>query len=85
MVVEPRDFSVYPVWISGLAEHEYAKVRTDEGVIAVGRRVSIQRRGETTWRRAQVTERPDGRDGHGFMVWLDLTSPEELRVSKGGA
>lgn len=72
MAVGPRDFSVYPVWITGSAAHEYAKVRADEGAIALGCRVSIQRRGETTWRRAKVTERPAGRDGHGFMVWLDM-------------
>jgi len=74
MAVATRDFSVYPVWITGASKHEYAKVHADEGAIGVGRRVSIQRQGETTWRRATVTGRPDGRDGHGFMVWLDVSS-----------
>ena len=47
-------------------------MRADEGAIGVGRRVSIQRLSETTWSRATITERPGGRDGHGFMVWLDV-------------
>ena len=68
MAVELRDFSVYPVWITGAAAHEYAKVRVEEGAIAVGRRVSIQRQGEATWRRATVAERPDGR-GRPRVQW----------------
>jgi hypothetical protein len=59
MAIQLRDFSVYPVWIAGSTKHEYAKVGADEGTLGVGRRVSIQRQGETTWRRATVTERPD--------------------------
>jgi hypothetical protein len=47
MAIEPRDFSVCPVWITGSATHEYAKVRADEGAIGVGQRVSVQRQGET--------------------------------------
>ena len=76
MAIELRNFSVYPVWITGSATHEYAKVRTDEGAIGVGRRVSVQQ-GETIWRRAKATEKPEDREGHGFLVWLELTGSGE--------
>jgi hypothetical protein len=59
-------------------------VRADEGRMGVGRRLSIQRQGETTWRPARVTARPDGRDGHGFVVWLDVSS-EQYVSTKGVA
>jgi hypothetical protein len=28
------------------------------------------------WRRAQVVEKPEIRDGRGFMVWLDVKGGE---------
>jgi hypothetical protein len=53
-----------------VTKHEYAKVRAGDGAMSVGRRMSIQRQGDMTWRPARVTERPDARDGHGFVVSL---------------
>ena len=58
-----RDFSVYPVWIVGAPRLEYLKVRADEGTLGIGRRVSVQRTGETTWRRALVVETPGSSAG----------------------
>lgn len=75
MAVKTRDFSVYPVRITGAASSEYAKVM-HQGVIAVGRSVSIQRQGEKTWQRATVTERPDGLDGCGSTVRLNVKGGE---------
>ena len=56
-----RDWSVYAVWITGEPKHEYAKVRADEGVIGLGRGVSIQRTGMESkgWQAARVGEAPD--------------------------
>ncbi len=67
-----RHWSVYAVWITGQLKHEYAKVRADEGVIGIGRRVSVQRRKETIWRAAYVVEAPDN-NVLGSLVWLMLT------------
>lgn len=67
-----REFSVYPVWILSEPVGEYAKVRADEGVLGVGRRVSILRDGESEWRPGRVVDAPGDRDGHGHRVWLEL-------------
>jgi hypothetical protein len=66
-----RDWSVYAVWITGEPRHEYAKVRADEGVIGLGRGVSVQRTKESVWRAACVVEAPDN-NALGSLVWLTL-------------
>ena len=65
-----RDFSVYPVWITGAPRFEYAKVRADEGALGLGRRVSVQRTGETIWQRARVVETTQA--SVGFCLGLEL-------------
>ena len=71
-----RNWSVYAVWITGQPKHEYAKVRADEGVIGLGRGVSIQRTGMDSrgWQAARVVEAPDS-NGLGSLVWLTLAPP----------
>ena len=64
-----RNWSVYAVWITGEPKHEYAKVRADEGVIGIGRGVSVQRTKETAWRAARVVEAPDN-NVLGSLVWM---------------
>jgi len=70
---QPRDWSVYPVWLTGAPRFEYAKVRADEGALGVGRRVSVQRNGETAWRVGRVVEpRTDVSGVGGGTVWIEL-------------
>jgi len=80
-----RNWSVFAVWITGEPKHEYAKVRADEGVIGLGRGVSVQRTKETVWRSARVVEAPDS-NGLGSLVWLTLAlpvgTPNPLQKSK---
>ena len=69
-VRDARDFSVYPVWITGAPCLEYLKVRADEGALGIGCQASVQLTGEKTWRRARVVEM--AQESAGFCIGLEL-------------
>jgi hypothetical protein len=66
--VKTRNWSVHPVRVHGTDTVQYLQIRADEGVIGVGRFVSVWRQNE--WRRARVVE-PWTESSQGSMIWLD--------------
>lgn len=67
-----RDFSVYPVWITGAPRFEYAKVRAAEGALGLGRPAFVLRAGETIWRHAHVVQPAGGFPGFCLGLALDI-------------
>lgn len=70
--MKARDFSVHPVHVVGEPARRYAKVKPEDGVIAPGRRVSVQWTGETTWTLARMVAPPDNATGGGGIVWVEI-------------
>lgn len=71
--MKTRDFSVHPVVLRGHPSVNYLRVRADEGVIGVGRLVSVRLKdGGGIWRRARVVEPWELATSGGGVVWLEL-------------
>lgn len=68
----PREFTEYPIRFEGEPRMEYAKVRPEEGALATGRRVSVQREGHDQWLAATIINAPPGVTVGGFVLWLRL-------------
>jgi hypothetical protein len=68
----PRDYNEYRIWIIGEPTPEYAKVRAEEGALAVGRRVAVEREGQRGWLPGTVVAAPPGVVVSGFVLWVQL-------------